>query len=151
MKPLKFIKCFTLNLYLQVQQFLRDVEDEKMWMQEKMPQATGTDYGNSLLSVQMLQTKNQSLQNEIDSHEPRLGSVCDTGRGLIDEGHPQAEEFQDKIDDLNDRWRELFAALQARKERLQLSEIAQQVNSTFLGVKTILKRRVERYSKQDIF
>ena len=57
-------------------QFLRDVEDEKMWIDERMPQATSNDYGNSLLSVQMLQKKNQSLRNEIDSHEPRINVSC---------------------------------------------------------------------------
>ena len=33
-------------------QFLRDIEDEKMWIAEKLPQAQSTAYGNSLLSVQ---------------------------------------------------------------------------------------------------
>jgi hypothetical protein len=42
-----------------IHQFIRDVEDEKLWIDEKMPQATSTQYGNSLLSVQMLVTKNQ--------------------------------------------------------------------------------------------
>ena len=48
-------------------QFLRDIEDEKMWIAEKLPQAQSTSYGNSLLSVQMLQKKNKSLQNEVES------------------------------------------------------------------------------------
>ena len=81
------------------QQFLRDVEDERIWIEEKMPQAKSEDYGNSLLSVQMLVKKNRSLQNEMDSHEPRINSVCDTGRELIDEGHPLSDEFQHHIDD----------------------------------------------------
>lgn len=40
-------------------QFCRDVEDEKLWIQEKMPLATSPEYGNSLLGVQMLKKKNQ--------------------------------------------------------------------------------------------
>ncbi len=36
-----------------IQQFLRDIEDEKMWIEEKMPQAESTDYGNSLMGVQV--------------------------------------------------------------------------------------------------
>ena len=62
-----------------VQQFLRDIEDENMWIDEKQQQATSTDYGNSLLSVQMLQKKNKSLRNEIDGHKPRIDSVCNVG------------------------------------------------------------------------
>ncbi|KAI8432350.1 hypothetical protein MSG28_004761 [Choristoneura fumiferana] len=51
-------------------QFRRDVEDENLWVHEKMPLATSTDYGNSLFNVQMLQKKNQSLKTETDNHEP---------------------------------------------------------------------------------
>lgn len=107
-------------------QFLRDIEDEKMWIAEKLPQAQSTVYGNSLLSVQMLQKKNKSLQNEVDSHEPRIISVVDLGLSMIEEGHPQSDEFQKLIDDLNTRWAELLAAVQARKDRLELSELTQQ-------------------------
>lgn len=40
-------------------QFRRDVEDEKLWISEKMPLTQSSDYGNSLFSVQMLKKKNQ--------------------------------------------------------------------------------------------
>jgi spectrin beta len=43
-------------------QFRRDVEDEKLWIAEKMPQATSKEYGNSLFNVHMLKKKNQSLR-----------------------------------------------------------------------------------------
>lgn len=112
-------------------QFLRDIEDEKMWIAEKLPQAQSTEYGNSLLSVQMLQKKNKSLQNEVDSHEPRIISVVDLGLSMIEEGHPQSDEFQKLIDDLNAQWAELLAAVQARKDRLELSELTQQVCRQF--------------------
>jgi len=49
-------------------QFLRDVEDEKLWIAEKLPAAQSTAYGTSLLGVQMLQKKNKSLQNEVKTH-----------------------------------------------------------------------------------
>ena len=41
-----------------IHQFMRDVEDEKLWIAEMMPRATNQDYGNSLLSVQLLIKKN---------------------------------------------------------------------------------------------
>ena len=110
-----------------VHQFLRDIEDEKIWVQEKMPQATSTDYGNSLLSVQRLQMKNQSLRNEIDNHEPRIQSVCDVGRSMIEDGHPQSEEFQSHIDELLRMWQELINALEARRTRLEQAQVSQQV------------------------
>ncbi len=109
-----------------VHQFMRDIEDEKIWVQEHMPQATSTEYGNSLLMVQNLLKKNQSLRNEIDGHEPHLQGVCNVGREMIDEGHPQSEEFQRSIDELMVMWDELIRAQEARRDRLHLSEVAQQ-------------------------
>ncbi|KAK2182078.1 hypothetical protein NP493_368g02093 [Ridgeia piscesae] len=109
-----------------VHQFLRDLEDEKLWVAEKMPQATSTDYGNSLLSVQMLQKKNQSLHNEINNHRPYLDNVLETGEGLIDSQHPLADDFQRNMDELKQMWEELDKAVEYRREQLVLSEIAQQ-------------------------
>lgn len=67
-------------------QFRRDVEDELLWIAEKMPQALSTEYGNSLFHVHMLEKKNQSLRTEVDNHEPRINTVCNNGQKLIDEG-----------------------------------------------------------------
>ncbi|XP_041353644.1 spectrin beta chain-like isoform X2 [Gigantopelta aegis] len=109
-----------------IHQFMRDIEDEKLWIEEKMPLATSTNYGNSLHSVQLLTKKNHSLQVEIDNHEPRVTGIVEVGQELIDEEHPQSEEFKALIDDLMRRWQELKDATSARKDRLRLSEIAQQ-------------------------
>lgn len=107
-------------------QFCRDVEDEKLWIQEKMPVATSSDYGNSLFSVQMLKKKNQSLQTEIDNHEPRIISICEAGRKLIDESHEDSEKFQRLIEELQALWQELKSAMQYRRHKLDESEKAQQ-------------------------
>ena len=45
-----------------IHQFMRDVEDEKLWIQEMMPRATSQNFGNSLLSVQLLIKKNHVRQ-----------------------------------------------------------------------------------------
>ena len=71
----------------------------------------------------------QSLQVEIDNHEPRIMSVVQVGQDLIDAGHSQSEEFKALIDDLLQRWQELKDAVDARNQRLKLSEIAQQVRT----------------------
>ena len=42
-----------LDLAKKVHQFLRDVEDEKLWIGEKMLLARSPNVGNSLLSVQV--------------------------------------------------------------------------------------------------
>jgi len=53
----------------------------------------------------------------------------DLGLAMIEEGHPQSDEFQELIDDLNSRWEQLLNAVDARKNGLELSEQTQQVNT----------------------
>lgn len=70
----------------------------------------------------------QSLQTEIENHEPRIMSVVDVGQELIDEEHPQSEEFKALIEDLLKYWQDLKDAVGRRHDRIHLSDIAQQVS-----------------------
>lgn len=107
-------------------QFCRDVEDEKLWINEKLPVANSNDYGNSLFNVHVLKKKNQSLATEIDNHEPRINAICNNGRKLIDEGHEDAKKFEALISDLTQKWQELKDAVENRKKHLLESEKVQQ-------------------------
>ena len=46
---------------------------------------------------------------------------------MIDEEHPQSEDFKDHIDEVEKLWDELLKSMQERRDRLSKSEIAQQV------------------------
>jgi len=107
-------------------QFCRDVEDEKLWIDEKLPVANSPDYGNSLFNVHVLKKKNQSLATEIDNHEPRINAICNNGRKLIDEGHEDAKKFEALISDLTQKWQELKDAIENRRKHLLESEKVQQ-------------------------
>jgi spectrin beta len=69
----------------------------------------------------------QSLRTEIDNHEPRIHLVCNNGQKLIDEGHEDASEFTQLIEDLLARWQQLKDAVENRRNKLLQSEKAQQV------------------------
>ncbi|XP_037941543.1 spectrin beta chain isoform X2 [Teleopsis dalmanni] len=107
-------------------QFCRDIEDEKLWIDEKLPVANSKNYGNSLFNVHVLKKKNQSLSTEIDNHEPRIMSICHNGRKLIDEGHEDSKKFESLISDLTQKWQELKDAIEQRKKHLLESEKVQQ-------------------------
>ena len=107
-------------------QFLRDIEDENIWIEEKMNLVTSEDYGNSLQAVNMLIKKNKTLKGEIENHEPRIQSVCETGQRLIDQGHPDSEQFARDIQDLQDKLQHLKEQLEVRRTKLLTSEKAQQ-------------------------
>ncbi|KAG0433098.1 hypothetical protein HPB47_020249 [Ixodes persulcatus] len=114
-------------------QFRRDVEDEKLWVREKMPLAQSPDRGASLFGVQMLRKKEQAsiewvcrVPSQVDNHEPRIVSICENGRKLVAEGHEDAAEFDRLVKELEDLWAKLRDALDARRRDLLVSEKAHQ-------------------------
>merc|ERR1712241_178599 len=110
----------------EVYQFLRDIEDETIWMEEKMNLISSQDYGSSLQDVSMLIKKNRTLRGEIENHEPRIMTVCAVGDKLIEEGHPDSNDYQQKVDDLKEKLAALKDMLEARRTKLFVSEKAQQ-------------------------
>merc|ERR1719245_1280976 len=115
-----------LEVKKEVFQFLRDVEDENIWMEEKMNLVTSEELGSSLQDVNMLIKKNKTLKSEIENHEHRIQTVCDNGQKLIDEGHAESNEFARQIDDLTEKLKHLKHNLEARNVKLLMSEKVQQ-------------------------
>ena len=107
-------------------QFRRDVADEKLWIQEKIPLATSPEKGSSLYGVEMLIKKHQSLRTEIDNHENRIKNVVANGKKLIGEGHEDSREFEQLIKELLAEWEDLKNKMNQRKALLLESERAQQ-------------------------
>lgn len=107
-------------------QFRRDVEEEKLWIDEKMPLAQSEEHGNTLFNVLELKKKNQSLTTEIDNHEPRINTICNNGQKLIDEGHEDADKFAELIAELSEKWQELKNEVDNRLHELEQSEKVQQ-------------------------
>merc|ERR550532_2443240 len=110
----------------EVFQFLRDVEDENIWMEEKMNIVTSEEFGSSLQDVNMLIKKNKTLKGEIDNHEPRICSVYENGQKLIDDAHPESQDFGRQIEDLKEKLTQLKENLEARNVKLLMSEKVQQ-------------------------
>ncbi|XP_032820091.1 spectrin beta chain, non-erythrocytic 1-like isoform X1 [Petromyzon marinus] len=114
----------------EVHQFTRDLEDEILWVEERLPLATSTDHGNSLQSVQLLVQKNQNLQKEMAGHEPRVHEVCERGealaqRGLGEDG-AEAGAAARRLGELRALWGRLRDEARARSARLHEAHRAQQ-------------------------
>jgi spectrin beta len=54
-------------------------------------------------------------------------TICNNGRALIEQGHENSAEFELKINEMMNAWKELADAVIARKARLADSEQAHQV------------------------
>uniref|UniRef100_A0A8C4TM46 Spectrin beta chain n=1 Tax=Erpetoichthys calabaricus TaxID=27687 RepID=A0A8C4TM46_ERPCA len=101
-----------------VYQFYRDLADEILWVEERMPLATSTDHGNNLQSVQLLSKKNQTLQKEIQGHQPRIDEVLDRGQKMVAAGSPDSDTIQKQMAVLEVLWKKLQDETRKRQERL---------------------------------
>ncbi|XP_040550177.1 spectrin beta chain, non-erythrocytic 2 isoform X2, partial [Gallus gallus] len=96
------------------QQFQRHLQDEILWVKERRPMAVSTDHGKDLPSVQLLIKKNQTLQKELQGHEPRVEELLGR-RG----------EAGGRLQELRDAWKELRLQAELRRQRLESAHAAQ--------------------------
>ncbi|XP_064206241.1 spectrin beta chain, non-erythrocytic 1-like isoform X1 [Anguilla rostrata] len=104
-------------------QFNRDLEDELLWVKERMPLATSTDHGKDLPSVQLLIKKNQTLQKEIQGHQPRIDDIHRRSTGP---GQEETDGVEGRLLDLQESWAQLISETDQRRGRLEESHRAQQ-------------------------
>ncbi|XP_077320775.1 spectrin beta chain, erythrocytic [Lithobates pipiens] len=112
----------------QVHQLHRDLADEILWVQERMPLAESKDYGNNLQMVQMLLKKNQTLQKEIAGHEPRVDDVIKRAETETMEGEPEIkpQPIKKLRESLQEQWNHLKTATLNREKSLNQANEAQQ-------------------------
>uniref|UniRef100_A0A8C2B5X4 Spectrin beta chain n=1 Tax=Cyprinus carpio TaxID=7962 RepID=A0A8C2B5X4_CYPCA len=111
-----------------VHQFFRDLADEILWVNERLPMAMSEDHGNNLQTVQLLLKKNQSLQKEIDGHQPRIDEVLERGQRMVAaaEGCPEEQQMSEEMKKLQEVWAKLQDEMAKRRARLYGSNEAQQ-------------------------
>ncbi|CAM4564671.1 unnamed protein product [Lepidochelys olivacea] len=107
-------------------QLNRDLADETLWVQERLPLAKSTDHGTNLQTVQLLMKKNQTLQKEIAGHAPRVEDVLCRAEHMVAaaEGDCSAVEEQRWL--LKESWSALQEETGRRWQRLQQANEAQQ-------------------------
>uniref|UniRef100_A0A8C5MZ37 Spectrin beta chain n=1 Tax=Leptobrachium leishanense TaxID=445787 RepID=A0A8C5MZ37_9ANUR len=110
-----------LNSSKQVHQLYRDLEDEILWIQEKLPQAESEQYGNNLQTVQMLMKKNQTLQKEIAGHDPRIDDVIKRAQNKEGEPHIDPHPIEKKRRSLQELWGRIQTAAANRQRFLELA------------------------------
>ncbi|XP_008821078.1 spectrin beta chain, non-erythrocytic 2 isoform X2 [Nannospalax galili] len=113
-------RCHRLQASREQHQFHRDVEDEILWVTERLPMASSMEHGKDLPSVQLLMKKNQTLQKEIQGHEPRIADLKERQRALgTAVAGPELAELQEM-------WKRLSHELELRGKRLEEALRAQQ-------------------------
>ncbi|NXH58700.1 SPTB1 protein, partial [Rhabdornis inornatus] len=103
----------------------RDLEDETLWVQERLSLARSTDHGTDLPSLQRLTKRNETLQKELAGHAPRLGEVLSRGEAVGSSEEP-GPELAAQAQELRALWETLQEEAAARHRRLREAEEAQQ-------------------------
>uniref|UniRef100_A0A8D0G7F9 Spectrin beta chain n=1 Tax=Sphenodon punctatus TaxID=8508 RepID=A0A8D0G7F9_SPHPU len=109
-----------------IYQLDRDLVDEMLWVQERLPVAKSTDHGTDLQTVQLLMKKNQTLQKEIAGHAPRIEEVLRRGEGMVAEADRVCSDVKERLGLLRDSWSSLQEETSKRLQRLQEANEAQQ-------------------------
>ncbi|XP_069033280.1 spectrin beta chain, non-erythrocytic 1 isoform X1 [Embiotoca jacksoni] len=110
----------------EIHQFNRDVEDEILWVEERMPLATSTDHGHNLQTVQLLIKKNQTLQKEVRGHQPRYDDIFERSQHVLRDGSPTAELIRQRLAGLQSLWQQIRKETEKRHGRLSEAHEAQQ-------------------------
>uniref|UniRef100_A0AAY4D1Y2 Spectrin beta chain n=1 Tax=Denticeps clupeoides TaxID=299321 RepID=A0AAY4D1Y2_9TELE len=102
-------------------QFNRDLEDEILWVKERMPLATSTDHGKDL----------PTLQKEIQGHQPRIDDIQAHGQSMApsQEGEVDGERsaaLDGRLAELRELWAQLISETDQRHTRLAEAHRAQQ-------------------------
>ncbi|XP_072545677.1 spectrin beta chain, erythrocytic isoform X2 [Salminus brasiliensis] len=111
-----------------VYQFYRDLADEILWVEERLPMAMSQEHGNNLQTVQLLLKKTQTLQKEIEGHQPRIDEVLERGRRMMAAaaGSPEEDRMSEEMKKLEEVWAQLQDEMAKRRDRLNGSNEAQQ-------------------------
>ncbi|XP_059860383.1 spectrin beta chain, erythrocytic [Delphinus delphis] len=107
-------------------QISRDLEDETLWVEERLPLAQSTDHGTNLQTVQLFMKKNQTLQNEILGHAPRVEDVLHRGQQLVAAAEIDCRDVEECLGQLQVSWDTLRETAARRLQRLRDASEAQQ-------------------------
>ncbi|XP_028278037.1 spectrin beta chain, non-erythrocytic 4 [Parambassis ranga] len=97
----------------EMHQVAQDLEDEILWIQERLPVATCKDYGNNLQSAQQHVKKNQTLQRELTGRRARVEEVLDRAGIIASLRTPEVEFVREGAGHV----RQLWEVLQLETER----------------------------------
>jgi spectrin beta len=122
-------KKLRLEQQKHLHQYLRDIEDEQIWLSEKrhlLQTYADLIFNNkqqTLMNIQLLKRKNESLLKEIENHEQRLLEHLQNECTRISQDYPtRAQEFQQRLEQLSDNYIQLKETIKQRREHLELLE-----------------------------
>uniref|UniRef100_A0A3B4GFR6 Spectrin beta chain, non-erythrocytic 4-like n=1 Tax=Pundamilia nyererei TaxID=303518 RepID=A0A3B4GFR6_9CICH len=122
----------------EMHQVAQDLEDEMLWIQERLPLATCKDYGNNLQSVQQYIKKNQAIQRELTGRRARIEEVLDRAAIIASLRTPEVEFVREGAGHVRQLWEVLQLETERRSVLLEAALQAQQYYSEAAKVESWL-------------
>ncbi|KAI4458382.1 troponin [Holotrichia oblita] len=112
-----------------LQQFERDCDETKGWINEKLKFATDESYLDPTNLGGKVQ-KHQNFEQELNANKTRMEEITSTGQQLIEADHYAAPQIQSRMEEIVNLWETLVQATDKKGSKLQEASQQQQYNRT---------------------
>ncbi|XP_040180668.1 spectrin alpha chain, non-erythrocytic 1 isoform X1 [Rana temporaria] len=110
-----------------LQQFFRDSDELKSWINEKMKTATDESYKDPS-NLQGKVQKHQAFEAELSANQSRIDALENSGQKLIDVNHYASDEVAARMDEVLTLWKRLLEATELKGIKLREANQQQQFN-----------------------
>ncbi|XP_063288681.1 spectrin alpha chain, non-erythrocytic 1 isoform X6 [Pelobates fuscus] len=110
-----------------LQQFFRDSDELKSWINEKMKTATDEAYKDPS-NLQGKVQKHQAFEAELSANQSRIDALENSGQKLIDVNHYASDEVAARMNEVITLWKRLLEATELKGIKLREANQQQQFN-----------------------
>ncbi|XP_056395740.1 spectrin alpha chain, non-erythrocytic 1 isoform X1 [Hyla sarda] len=110
-----------------LQQFFRDSDELKSWINEKMKTATDEAYKDPS-NLQGKVQKHQAFEAELSANQSRIDALENSGQKLIDMNHYASDEVAARMSEVITLWKRLLEATEFKGIKLREANQQQQFN-----------------------
>ncbi|XP_066294882.1 spectrin alpha chain, non-erythrocytic 1-like isoform X29 [Branchiostoma lanceolatum] len=110
-----------------LQQFQRDADEVKAWINEKLKTATDESYKDPT-NLQGKIQKHQAFEAELQTNQGRVDAVNQQGRDLIDNDHYSKDNIEAQLEEIAALWDQLKLASENKDKKLREAQQQQQFN-----------------------
>ncbi|XP_066141929.1 spectrin alpha chain isoform X1 [Euwallacea fornicatus] len=112
-----------------LQQFERDCDETKGWINEKLKFALDESYLDPTNLGGKVQ-KHQNFEQELTANKSRMEEITSTGQELVEADHYAAPRIQARMEEIVQLWETLVQATDKKNSKLQEASQQQQFNRT---------------------
>ncbi|XP_034234548.1 spectrin alpha chain isoform X1 [Thrips palmi] len=141
-------RAATLHDAYRLQQFERDCDETKGWINEKLKFATDDSYLDPTNLNGKMQ-KHQNFEQELNANKSRMDEITSTGQELIEDNHYAADRIQSRMDEIVELWETLNRATEKKGSKLQEASQQQQFNRTVEDVELWLSEMEGQLMSED--